>query len=110
MAESDSRARQLAENVFKIPDHVRHADVVAGDLVDRAILGALQHGLKSFDQVEDGDVQAGVLVFGQKLIDLRIRPRGLFHQPLLLEHLGGVFEALVFEQAVDQFLARVVFA
>ena len=49
----------------------------------------------------------GIVVFGNECLDLRIGPDILFDHALLLEHFGGVLEALVLEQAVHQFLARI---
>ena len=44
----------------------------------------------------------------EKRLDLGIGPDVFLDHALLLEHFGGVLEALVLEQPVHQFLARIV--
>ena len=79
------------------------------DLVDGPVLGPVQHLLEGLDQVEQRDRQLRALGLVEERLDLRVRPDVLLDQQLLLQHLGGVLEALVLEEAIDQFLARVLF-
>ncbi len=79
------------------------------DLVDRPILRPFQHFAERLDQVEQTYRKAGIVILRDELLHLRIRPDVFFDDALLLQHLGRVLEALVFEQPLDQFLARVLF-
>ena len=73
-------------------------------LVDGAVLGAFQHLAEGLDQVEKRDGEPGIVVLGNKGLHLRIRPDVFLDHALLLQHFGGVLEALVFQQPVHQFL------
>ena len=87
--------------------HVADRNFFVPDLVDRPALDPLQHLAEGLDQIEQADREAGVVVLRDELLHLRIRPDVFFDHALLLQHLGGVFEALVLEQALHQFFARI---
>ena len=79
------------------------------DVEDGAVAGALQNVAEDADQVDGvgGDLRLGgdvVLEFA----DAGIGPGGGLEHLLLLQHLGGVLEALVLQQALDQFAARIL--
>ena len=82
------------------------ATVTSADFhfVDRAVLGPLQQLAEGLDQVEQRDRQPGIVVLRDERLDLRVRPDVFLDHPLLLQHLGGVLEALVLQQPVHQFL------
>ena len=75
--------------------------------VNRPVLGALQQLAEGLHQVEQRDRQARIVVLGNERLHLRIRPDVLLDHPLLLQHLRGVFEALVLQQPFHQFLPRI---
>ena len=62
---------------------------------------------KRLDEIENVDCQPRTFVFRNELFNLRVRPDGFFNHALLLQHFGGVFEAFVLQQLVDEFLAGV---
>ena len=92
---------------LQIENHVRHADVFAGYFIHRPVLGALEHLAEGFHQIEQRGADAGVVIFGDERLHLRIGPDVFLDQALLLQHLGGVLELFVLEQPVDQLLARI---
>ena len=77
------------------------------DLINRPALHPLQHLAKSLDQIEQAHRQPGILVSAANCFHLRIRPDVLLDNALLLQHLGRIFEALVFQQPLHQFFARI---
>ena len=59
-------------------------------------------GPKRFDQIEQIDVQPGIVIFRGIFGDARIGPDIFFDHPLLLQHLGGVLIPLMLQQAIDE--------
>ncbi len=75
---------------------------------DGPVAGALQNVAEDAHQVGGvgGDLRLGAGIF-LKLADAGIGPRGGFEHLLFMQHLRGVFEALVLEQTLDQLAARI---
>ncbi len=89
--------------------HVADRNFFVADLVNRTVLDLFEDLAERFHQIEKADRQTGIVILRNKLLHLRIRPDVLLDHPLLLQHLGGVFEALMLQQPLDQFFARIFF-
>ena len=107
MMKTGSLGRRLQELILQVADHVAHGHVGRFHFVYRAVLDPFQHLAERLHQVEEGDGETRVVVLGDERLDLRIAPDVLLDHALLLQHFGGVLEALVLEQAVHEFLAGI---
>ena len=91
-----------------VVDHLADSDGVFLNVEYGATFGAFQHLAKDADEIEGvgGDVLVGSGGVA-KIAHAGIGPGGLFQLAFLLEHLGGIAEALVFEEPLDQFVAGI---
>ena len=89
-------------------DHLSDGDGVVLHVKGGALARAIENVAEDADEVDGvgGDFGFGCgIVF--EFADAGVGPRGGFEHLFLLKHLGGVFETLVLEKALDQFAARI---
>src|SRR6201996_1505274 len=112
LAQAD-RAVLHGEAALDEVDHLADGDGVLVDGVDGAVAETLENFLEDADEVDGvggdfalfvGGLQA--LIF-EEVLHAGLGPGGFLDLLLLVEHLGGGFEALVLEEALDEFAARV---
>jgi hypothetical protein len=89
-------------------DHLADGDGVFLHVEDGAVAGALQNVAEDAHQVDGvgGDLRLGAGIV-LELAEAGVGPGGGFEHLLLLQHLGGVLEALVLQQPLDQLAARI---
>ena len=101
---------------FDVVDHLGDGDGVLVDVEDGARLDAVEDVLEDADEVDGVGVDLlGFVEFAAgefagvaaEVAEARDGPGGFFDLLLLHEHLGGGFEALVLEEALDEFAAWV---
>jgi hypothetical protein len=94
--------------VAQITDHVGHRNIFLVDFVQRAVLGAFEHGLQRLDQVKERDRQRrrAILLRAELLVEIRLTASSITRFWFSIS--SRAFEALVFEQPIDQLLARIV--
>ena len=98
---------RFRELLIEVANHLRNRHIARVHLIDGAVPGAFQQVAERLDQVEQRNRQARVVVLPDKGFHLRVRPDVFLDQALLLEHLGGVLETLVFEKPLDEFLSGI---
>ena len=100
--------RQAAVQVL---DHLADGHGFFVHIQNWARAGAVENLLESLDQVDHVGGELGLGAFGvHELADCRIAQDRVFDLLFLHQHLRGGFEFLVFEQAVDEFVARIFLA
>ena len=102
------------ETAFDVVDHLGDGNRILIDVEDGTLAHAVKNVLKYADEVDGvgGDllieiqfVCSSLLRVASEVLHAWVGPGGLFDLLLLLEHLGGGFEALVLEETLDEFAA-----
>ena len=87
--------------------HLRDGDGIVAQAELRDFFAAFKNLLESFDQVNERDDQLALHFVAAVKRFIGVRPDVGFDLLLLVEQLRGILEFFVFEQAVDEFVARV---
>jgi len=91
----------------ELGDHLGHSEDVVGQFDADDFFFALEDLLEDADEVDEGDDEFAFGAFVVVESFVGTGPDVFFDLLLLVEELGGVFEFFVFDEALDQFFARV---